>query len=205
MAVINDPGSEFIMGLQKRQANFYSTAIYLINRKYAKKILDIYNQDGKFDLNRKFYNQTKVCTAENAIFSDGNIYSLPIFLYKTHFESNIHYDHVNDVHKPSSNSQLLWWHSSDSVSRSLTGFFNPTPNNLIRVYDRPVVYKLKLEELNSHYTCQERHAKKIARVLELKIEKILIGLFSIAPNLYSFLYKIYKYLVRFKNDVNRPV
>lgn len=199
MSVTTDSGSEFVMGLQNREHNHYSAAAYLITRDYAIKILDLYKRDDKFDLSREFPYVERGCTSESVIYSDGVVYSLPIFLYKTSFNSLIHNDHIIDFHEPNRASQLYWWRSIYLKNEKHFSFFMPTECNVITVAVNFSSYSINLIEHN--VLCKkdriEKHAEKISKSFEVKIKSILMVLFRVKW-LYNFFYKTYLLVRSFK-------
>jgi len=205
LSVITDPGESFLMGMQRREYNFYSTGAYLISREYAIKILKTYMKDGKFNLNRKLPGIDQNCTAENVVYSGRGVFTLPIFLYKTNFDSLIHNDHVNSVHEPNRLSQLDWWKSLKN--KGIESFFKPTEKNVIVSIGKVTSYSIALLEHDGDVvkSSHERHADKIAKLLETKIKTALAILFGIkiAHNLLYNLYLIIIFLKKKMKDLLR--
>jgi GR25 family glycosyltransferase involved in LPS biosynthesis len=111
--------------LKKRAAcdKFYSCTAYLINRQAATKILEKY-----FDEDNQIYNlidkQNLNETSETIIYSVPDIYSIPIFTYKTS-ESTIHDTHLTFQKDNKSKQKAQWDHISKLSEEefSIEGYF----------------------------------------------------------------------------------
>lgn len=82
--------------LHKRFINDYSTACYLINRNYAKKIIDLHIFDDKFKLDNGCKPRA---VADDMIYNAGNTYSIPLLLANVEFDSSIHQNHIKMAHQ----------------------------------------------------------------------------------------------------------
>lgn len=82
--------------LHKRFINDYSTACYLINRNYAKKIIDLHIFDDKFKLDNGCKPRA---VADDMIYNAGNTYSIPLLLANIEFDSSIHQHHIKSAHQ----------------------------------------------------------------------------------------------------------
>lgn len=118
------------MFLHKRQYNTsYSTACYLINRSYAKKVKDLMYFDGKYKLTlndgsyQKKYGKTNIIADAN-LFDIGTTYTIPLFSLNTDIkndsEQNIYGTSSIDI--KSSNLIDIWW-KNDHHKFSLDDFF----------------------------------------------------------------------------------
>jgi hypothetical protein len=118
------------MFLHKREYNTsYSTACYLINRSYAKKIKDLMYFGGKYKLTlndgsyQKKYGKTDIIADAN-LFDIGVTYSIPLFSLNTHIkndsEQNIYGTSPIDI--KSTNLINNWW-KNDHRKFSLDDFF----------------------------------------------------------------------------------
>jgi GR25 family glycosyltransferase involved in LPS biosynthesis len=91
--------------------NYYSTIAYVINKKGAKKLTSVYNND-KYRLSRKYK-----AVADVYLFQalTTYVYKYPMFIYKTDNDSTIHDDHLpNHI---SSKNRLVY---------NYTHHYNPT-------------------------------------------------------------------------------
>ena len=122
-------GEKFIpMGLTRRTRNNHGATCYLINRRYAKKLIDMHYVDGKF----KFYNNYGY--GENWLkyhyqspdfvpYEIGVTYSFPIFITNSNFASDCYGGLVNLMAKKSDYKTIKWW-KDESKKYSLDDLFN---------------------------------------------------------------------------------
>jgi GR25 family glycosyltransferase involved in LPS biosynthesis len=115
--------------IHHHQANEFSTACFLITRRYAKKLLDLYYRDGKY------YNLEKSkprAVADDLIYNSGVTYTTPLLLYKIELGSTIHPDHVDTFHRASYNGLSAFWQNkgSELTVETITDY-NPYFNKII--------------------------------------------------------------------------
>ena len=84
--------------LHKRFINSYSTACYIINRKYAEKLINLHVCEDKYKLD---LGSKPRAVSDDLIYNAGNTYSLPLLLANLDLESSIHQNHLDDYHKVS--------------------------------------------------------------------------------------------------------
>lgn len=82
--------------LHKRFINDFSTACYLINRNYAKKLIDLHTVGEKFKLDNGCKPRA---VADDMIYNAGNTYSIPLLLADIKFDSSIHQHHIKLAHE----------------------------------------------------------------------------------------------------------
>ena len=99
LAIINP--AEVHLKIHKRFVNDFSTACYLITRRYAEKMILLHCRGGytgkqtyKLDQGVK-----PRAVADDLIYNSGNTFSIPLFLYRIEMGSSIHKDHVDVFHK----------------------------------------------------------------------------------------------------------
>jgi hypothetical protein len=116
--------------IHHHQANEFSTACFLITRRYAKKLLDLHCKDGKYRLDQ---NVKPRCVADDVIYNSGVTYTTPLFLYKLELGSTIHPDHVDTFHRASYNGLSAFWQNkgSDLTVDTVTDY-NPYFNRIIQ-------------------------------------------------------------------------
>jgi GR25 family glycosyltransferase involved in LPS biosynthesis len=92
--------------LHKRFINDFSTACYIINRNYAKKLIELHVHGDKYkiDLGSK-----PRAVSDDLIYNAGNTYSIPILLANLHLESSIHQNHLDSYHKLSYYCIEFFW------------------------------------------------------------------------------------------------
>mgnify|MGYP001161167848 FL=1 len=104
LAIIN-PAIASIQ-LHRRFVNDFSTACYLINRRYAKKLLDFHTKGDKYKLDQKVLPRA---VADDLIYNTGLTYSVPIFLYKLDLGSDIHDIHIDVYHRNCHDGLWQFW------------------------------------------------------------------------------------------------
>jgi GR25 family glycosyltransferase involved in LPS biosynthesis len=115
--------------IHKHQANEFSTACYVITRRYAKKLIDLHVRDGKYKLDQDIRPRA---VADDLIYNSGLIFTTPLFLYKLELGSTIHEDHVETFHKNSYNGLSAFWKNKGSeLSVEQITNYNPYFNSVI--------------------------------------------------------------------------
>ena len=121
-------GNHIPMGLTRRTRNNHGATCSLINRKYAKKLIDMHYVDGKF----KFYNNYGYSeywpkyhyqSPDFVPYEIGVTYSFPMFITNSNFGSDCYDGLVNLMAKKSDYVTLKWW-KNDSQKYSLDDLFN---------------------------------------------------------------------------------
>ena len=108
-------GERYIpMGVTKRSRNNHGATCYLINRRYAKKLIDMHYVDGKF----KFYNNYgygigwpiyHYQSPDFVPYEVGITYSFPIFITNSTFGSDCYDGKINMMARKSDSLVLKWW------------------------------------------------------------------------------------------------
>ena len=121
-------GERYIpMGVTKRSRNNHGATCYLINRRYAKKLIDMHYVDGKF----KFYNNYgygigwpiyHYQSPDFVPYEVGITYSFPIFITNSTFGSDCYDGKINMMARKSDSLVLKWWRE-DSQKYSLDDLF----------------------------------------------------------------------------------
>ena len=104
LAIIN-PASACIQ-MHRRFVNDFSTACYIINRRYAQKLLDFHTKGDKYKLDQKVLPRA---VADDLIYNTGLTYSIPLFMYKIDLGSDIHDIHVDVYHKNCHDGLWEFW------------------------------------------------------------------------------------------------
>ena len=122
-------GERYIpMGLTRRTRNNHGATCSLINRNYAKKLIDMHYVDGKF----KFYNNYGYSeywpkyhyqSPDFVPYEIGVTYSFPMFITNSNFGSDCYDGLVNLMAKKSDYVTLKWW-KTDSQKYSLDDLFD---------------------------------------------------------------------------------
>lgn len=110
----------------------YSTAAYLINRRYAEKLLSLHKKENKYDL----ANTLPRATAEDVIYNSGVTYSMPLLLYRedafkvSNIQNN---DDIKKFHEINYYKQLtLWKTKAKFIDWEYAFKLNPYFGTLIR-------------------------------------------------------------------------
>jgi len=121
-------GERYIpMGLTRRTKNNHGATCYLINRRYAKKLIDMHYVNGKF----KFYNNYGYAaywsiyhyqSPDFVPYEIGITYSFPIFITNSTFGSDCYDGKINMMARKSDSLILKWWRE-DSQKYSLDDLF----------------------------------------------------------------------------------
>lgn len=106
---------KIIFNLHKRKSNDWGTVVYLIKQQYAKDLMSFlqYTDDTVLDFsNLKTWekpSKNSQAIAEGTVYRSNKCYSIPLLLYVTNFESNVHANHVNNIHIPAANKIKNFW------------------------------------------------------------------------------------------------
>jgi hypothetical protein len=110
--------------LHKRFVNDFSTACYIMNRRYAEKLMHFHVKGpDKYKLDNGVKPRP---VADDLLYNAGNTYALPLLLYRTELGSSIHPEHVDVFHKKNYESQWNFWETSGS-KMSLADMVNYDP------------------------------------------------------------------------------
>ncbi len=110
--------------LHKRFVNDFSTACYIMNRRYAEKLMHFHVKGvDKYKLDNGVKPRP---VADDLLYNAGNTYALPLLLYRTELGSSIHPEHVDVFHKQNYQSQWNFWETSGS-KMSLADIVNYDP------------------------------------------------------------------------------
>lgn len=96
--------------LHIREANDWSTGVYVISRSWAEKLIEKHYVDEKFNL----YMDRK-SVADVMIYYGAKSYAAPLFVTNTGFESSINDNHVKGSHLRSYNQVMDFWKSISQV------------------------------------------------------------------------------------------
>jgi hypothetical protein len=139
------------MGLTKRSRNNHGATAYLINRRYAEKLINMHYIDGKFT----FYNnygygsnwpEYHYQSPDFVPFEVGVTYSFPIFITNSKFGSDCYDGKINMMARKSDYITAKWW-KEESQKYTLTDLF-ALDNIKRKLLNIPVSY-------NSYDTRQE--------------------------------------------------
>ena len=94
------------INLHPRDLTDFSCVSYILNRRYAEKLMQLYWQDSWNITYPSFYK----LTAEELIYRPGVCFSIPLFTYTNEFESSIQTkEHIAQYHIPSRNQTMQIW------------------------------------------------------------------------------------------------
>ena len=96
IAVINP--RKLVANIHPRYVDDYSTAAFVVNRRYAEKLIHFHCRGDKFKLDNGVRPRA---VADDLIYNAGKTYAMPLLLYKLELGSSIHEDHVEVFHKNS--------------------------------------------------------------------------------------------------------
>tara|TARA_R100000008_G_C3585189_1_gene171693 strand:+ start:2699 stop:3463 length:765 start_codon:yes stop_codon:yes gene_type:complete len=96
IAVINP--RKLVANIHPRYVDDYSTAAFVINRRYAEKLMHFHCRGDKFKLDNGVRPRA---VADDLLYNAGKTYAMPLLLYKIELGSSIHEDHVDSFHKNS--------------------------------------------------------------------------------------------------------
>lgn len=94
------------VNLHPRLINDFCTVLYVINRHYAKKLLDLHCRGEKYRVDQRIKPRA---VADELVYNAGVTYSMPLFTYRYDFESGIHQDHVELFHKQNVEGIMNFW------------------------------------------------------------------------------------------------
>lgn len=115
--------------IHKHQVNEFSTACYVITRRYAKKLIDLHFRDNKYKLDQDIKPRA---VADDVLYNSGVTYTTPLFLYKLELGSTIHPEHVNTFHKASYDGLKAFWENKGSeLTLEQITEYNPYFNSII--------------------------------------------------------------------------
>jgi len=101
------PQQPVAISLHHHQTYDFSCVCYVIKRSYAKRLLELYERNGKWKLD---YPTAFPLTAEELLYRPGACVSLPLFCYTNQFESSIQTkEHMMTFHEYSRNIVLQVW------------------------------------------------------------------------------------------------
>jgi GR25 family glycosyltransferase involved in LPS biosynthesis len=92
--------------IHPRFVNSFSTACYILTRRYAEKLLSFHSRGDLYKLDQGV---TPRATADDLIYNAGLTYACPLFLYKLELGSTIHSDHVELFHRNSYDGVYNFW------------------------------------------------------------------------------------------------
>lgn len=124
LAVINP--RKLLGNLHPRLVDDFSTASYMINRRYAEKLINLHVRDKKYKLDNGVRPRA---VADDLIYNAGKTYSFPAFVYKVDLGSTIHPEHVDVYHRGSREGLISWW-QNESGKMKVEDFFKFEFNNL---------------------------------------------------------------------------
>ena len=109
--------------LHKRFVNDFSTACYVISRHHAEKLVRLHCRGDRYKIDQGVKPRA---VADDLIYSSGNTFSIPLFMYKVELGSSIHPDHVEVFHK--GNHAALWnYWSQHSADMNIADHMNYDP------------------------------------------------------------------------------
>ena len=121
LAIINP--AQVNVKIHRRFVNDFSTACYLINRRYAQKLIDLHVRGDKYKLDNGVKPRA---VADDLIYNSGNTFSIPLFLYRIQLGSSIHPEHIDIYHRGSYNALENFW-KTDGCEMSLDQFMTYDP------------------------------------------------------------------------------
>lgn len=136
-------GSYIPMGFTKRTKNNHGATAYLINRRYAEKLISMHYVDGKF----KFYNnygyskywpEYHYQSPDFVPYEIGVTYSFPIFVTNNNFGSDCYDGRINGMAKKSDYVVAQWW--KDSAQHYSLGDIFSVNSSKTRELMLPVYY-----------------------------------------------------------------
>lgn len=95
------------LNLHLRELGDFACVSYLINRRYAMKLMDLYWKNNRWDI---VYPSPFKLTAEELLYKPGVCFSIPLFTYTNEFESSIQtLEHMAKYHIPARQFTLESW------------------------------------------------------------------------------------------------
>ena len=121
IAIINP--RRLIANIHPRYVDDFSTACFVVNRRYAEKLMHFHCRDDKFKLDNGVRPRA---VADDLIYNAGRTYAIPLFLYKLELGSSIHPEHIDAIHKGNRESQFNWW-MQEGVKYEIKDLMNYDP------------------------------------------------------------------------------
>ena len=118
LSVINDVRMVFRSHFRLRHD--WSAACYVINRRYARKLLSLH-RDG----DRWRFDMTKRNNIESLLFASGIAITTPLFSYENEHGSLLHPGHVDAIHVPSDTAYRRFWTEMTSRISDWSSMFDP--------------------------------------------------------------------------------
>ena len=118
LSVINDV--RMVFRSHHRLRHDWSAACYVINRRYARKLVGLH-RDG----DRWRFDMTMRNNIENLLFSSGVAITTPLFSYDNEQGSLLHPDHVESIHVPSDELYRRFWTEMAPQITDWDAMFNP--------------------------------------------------------------------------------
>ena len=120
---VNNPAIP-VMQIHHRFVNDFSTAAYVINRTYAKKLLGLYVKKGKYKLDCRIKPRS---VADDLIYNSGLTFSMPIFMYRCDMGSDIHNQHVDVYHRSCHDALWNFWKNDAPLVEDWNQYFDLNP------------------------------------------------------------------------------
>ena len=121
IAIINP--RRLIANIHPRYVDDFSTACFVVNRRYAEKLMHFHCRGDKFKLDNGVRPRA---VADDLIYNAGRTYAIPLFLYKLELGSSIHPEHIDAIHKGNRESQFNWW-MQEGVKYEIKDLMNYDP------------------------------------------------------------------------------
>ena len=122
MTIINDRA--VTVALHRRYMNDYSSAAYLITRRYAEKLAALYFDGDRVRLNHAFNPEL---TSEIMLFEPGASYAMPLLSYETGFASQLRPGHAEALHEPSRKRIMRFWREEAAKLPDWRALFRVNP------------------------------------------------------------------------------
>ena len=113
-----------VMQMHYRFINDFSTAAYVINRRFAEKLLALYTRKGKYKLDGRIKPRA---VADDLIYNSGMTYAMPILMYKIALGSDIHDMHVDVYHRNCHDALWNFWRNDANMVEDWNQFFELNP------------------------------------------------------------------------------
>ena len=122
LAVINPSGGH--AQIHRRYVNDFSTAAYVINRRYAQKLLDLHTKGDKYKIDQRVLPRA---VADDLIYNTGLTYAFPIFMYQIELGSDIHDLHVDVYHKNCHDGLWQFWRNEANTVENPEQLYHLNP------------------------------------------------------------------------------
>ena len=122
LAVINPAGGH--AQIHRRYVNDFSTAAYVINRRYAQKLLDLHTKGDKYKIDQRVLPRA---VADDLIYNTGLTYAFPIFMYQIELGSDIHDLHVDVYHKNCHDALWQFWRNEANTVENPEQLYHLNP------------------------------------------------------------------------------